>query len=322
MAGAVRFPAVTRRDLREATVDSLREKLARHLDVDRGRLFLTHGATEGNALVTFYVARETRRKRGAVGRYRVWWPEYPPLWESAEAAGLRIQSGSGPVDLAVASNPRNPEGIRWTVPKLEERTHRAVSLLVDETFREFTIVPSVAHLDRHGWWATGTFTKAYGGDRLRVGWIVAPSGEVERFRRWHELLTDGIPTASLAGAWRCLSECDRILREVHRRFERNREILGRFRPDAASIAAPVYLDRVEGVDSRRLARKALRSSILVAPGAYFGASDGLRICLTRPQFSTDFAAYLRFREPRHRGVPPESPSGAQTALRRPSLAGR
>jgi histidinol-phosphate/aromatic aminotransferase/cobyric acid decarboxylase-like protein len=213
----------------------------------------------------------------------------------------------------VVSNPRNPEGWLWDRPVMESRAEPHRSILIDETFREFTEAPSLAAAGHPGWWCTGTFTKVYGGDAIRVGWVVAPPEAAEGFQRWHNLLGDSIAPPSLAGALGCLDESARILREVRARFTRYRALLARHRPEAAQLAAPVYFDRTKGVDTRRLAQRALRHSILVAPGAYFGDPGGVRICLTRRRFPDDFEAYLRFRNAESRSR--SRPRPVQTALR-------
>ncbi|EQD48288.1 histidinol-phosphate aminotransferase [mine drainage metagenome] len=290
------------------------------LGVDPRRVFLTHGATEGNALALFHIAGSERRHRGSVGRVRAWMPEYLPLWESALAVGFRPAPSRGPAAFAVVSNPRNPEGRLWNRREAETRLagHRAV--LIDETFREFTSAPSLAETGHRGWWCTGTFTKVYGGDALRVGWVVSPPEESEAFRRWHALVADPVPPLSLAGAIACLDQRDRLLREVRDLWEWNRTVLARHRPDASALAAPVYFDRTPGIDTLRLARRAVRRSILVAPGTYFGDPGGVRICLTRRRFPTDFEAYLRFRK--SEGDAPPRPSPVQTALRPSTLRRR
>ncbi|MHB1434828.1 MAG: aminotransferase class I/II-fold pyridoxal phosphate-dependent enzyme [Thermoplasmata archaeon] len=317
MAGTVRLPKVSSRDVDRATTPILRERIGALLGVDPPRVFLTHGATEGNSLTLFYLARSGRWERGSAGRVRAWMPEYLPLWEAARAAGFRPASARGTARLAVVSNPRNPEGALWGRREMESRTDGVRAVLIDETFREFTEAPSLAALGRRGWWCTGTFTKVYGGDALRVGWVVTPPEEAERFRRWHALLTDSIAPGSLAGAIGCLDERDRLLREVRGRLGRYRSLLVRHRPEAVGLAAPVFFDRMPGVDTLRLALQALQRSILVAPGAYFGDPGGVRICLTRRQFPADFAAYLRFREAEPRGRSRVRP--VQTALRRTAL---
>ncbi len=320
MVGVVRPPRPSRREIDRATTSTLRERLGELLGIDPSRIYLTHGATEGNALVLAYLARTGRRARGSPGRVRAWMPEYVPLWEAALASGFSAGPARGPAAVAVVSNPRNPEGGLWERREMEARTDGDRAVLIDETFREFTEAPSLAAPGHRGWWCTGTFTKAYGGDALRVGWIVSPPEEAERFRRWHTLLTDSVGPASLAGAIGCLEARDRLLGEARSRLDRYRPLLARHRPEAAGLAAPVFFDRTPGVDARRLAVRALRRSILVAPGVYFGDPGGVRICLTRPQFPADFAAYLRFRDDETGRR--SDPRPVQTALRAPSLRPR
>lgn len=291
MAGAIRRPAPSPELLRTADPAQLRTELADLLGVAPDRLFLTHGATESNAWVTLYVARAIGHRAGS---FRIAYPEYPPLFDGPRAAGFAIVPGEGPCDLAVVSQPRNPEGDEWGPERLFAWADGARHLLVDETFREFGDRPSFSTADRPRLWTTGSFTKFYAGDDLRVGFVVAPEEERTHFDRFVGLFADGLPTASVAGALAALRHRTRLRTEIGAILGANRRALLRAFPGTAPPVGPVWFDRT-GARSTDLAHRLLEASVLVCPGSYFGEPGGTRICLTRRTFPVDLAAYLAVR---------------------------
>ncbi|HLM90708.1 MAG TPA: pyridoxal phosphate-dependent aminotransferase [Thermoplasmata archaeon] len=314
MVGVIEPPRPTPRQLRRRTADEwtdeLRRVLADHLRVDPSRLFLTHGASEANSWVMFFTAREAR---SGSHRCRVQLPEYPPLLEVARLAGFRPHPSPGRVPLALVSLPRNPEGVGWTSQDLSEWADGARTLLVDETFREFSGRPSRAEAGDRGVWTTGSFTKFYGADSLRVGFAVAPPEAAEEFGRFHAAVADDLPPASAAAAVDLLNHWGPISRRVRSLFDRNRTALRRALPAVPSLDAPVYFDRDPNGDGDRLANRCLRASVLVCPGSLFGAPEGVRICLTRPTFPADLEAYLEVRGGADR---PATAAGATARARR------
>ncbi len=296
MVGVVPSPAITPSQIARKTADEWNEELhtavAEHLRVDRGRVFLTHGASEANAWVLFFLAG---RGRGGPRTCRVHLPEYPPLVSLAELAGLRPVETEGPAAVALLSLPRNPEGVGWTSGELAKWTDGARSVVLDETFREFAGRPSHSEAGAPSLWTTGTFTKFFGGDAVRVGYAVAPPEQVEAFHRLHSIALDDIPPHSAAAALALLADRESIARRVRALFERNRTTLRRALPAVPSIDAPVYLDRAPDGDGDALSQRCLQASVLVVPGAYFGEPAGVRICLTRPTFRRDLARYLAVR---------------------------
>jgi aspartate/methionine/tyrosine aminotransferase len=167
---------------------------------------------------------------------------------------------------------------------------------VDETFREFAGTRSFLGTDHPRLWVTGSFTKFYAGDPLRVGFLVAPIELSREYARFHGLVTNSLAPYSVAGATRALRDREKIRRRV----------LGILRPNIAAAHAalprvlppdgPVVFDRPEtGEHGTALARRALWSSVLVCPGSFFGDPSGVRLCLTRKSFPKDLAAYLAVR---------------------------
>jgi histidinol-phosphate/aromatic aminotransferase/cobyric acid decarboxylase-like protein len=293
MRGTVRHPLPTAAEVRSASEPELRRRLASLVGVAPARLFLTHGASEANALVVAFVTREPDRGPRAC---RVRFPEYPPLYDLARTHGYRVVDRAGPVALAVASQPRNPEGDLWSPDRLNEFARAARATVIDETFREFTSADSIQRLGIRGVWSTGTFTKAYGADDLRVGYVVVPEGREEAFARFHGLVTDEIAEWSVAAALVTLDARDRILAAARRIFERNRDAWSRVRSGGPTLAAPVAFDDPVPGGGDRLARRCLAASVLVCPGSLLGRPSGVRVCLTRRSFPQDVAEYVRVRD--------------------------
>ena len=297
MRGAIRHPTASPAEVRSADPEVLRRECAESLDVDPGRLFLTHGASEANAAILWFLARRYRDRRLSC---RVAIPEYPPLFGVARWAGFEVSGDRAAATIAVVSQPRNPEGDLWTRDRLESWAEGTRSLLVDETFREFAHRPSVARDRRPGVWATGTLTKFFAGDDLRVGFVVAPEEERSRYAPFHGMVFDELPPASVAGALVTLRAREPIRRKVDRLMERNRAAFGKAFPRFPPPQAPVHFDRDVVPDGDSFAKRCLRASVLVCPGSFFGDRSGVRIGLTRPSFPEDLAAYLRVRDASHR----------------------
>lgn len=272
-------------------LEQLREALARTLGVRPARLLLTHGATEANSWVVHYVRRFGPRTHAA----RVETPEYPSLTDLLGLAGFRVARPRRPATFAALSQPRNPEGDLWPWPRLERWAQGTSHLLVDETFREFSDARSLATRGTPGLWTTGTFTKVYGADRLRVGFAVAPPEEADRFERYVGVLADEVAPATAAAALELLRRRRSILRTVRSIVDANRAYLARVEPSVPIPDGPVLFDRSSG-DGDRLARACLARSVLVGPGRFFGDRRGVRIGLTRRTFPADFDAYRTVRD--------------------------
>lgn len=323
MHGSVRLPPPSRLRFDRSVLGELREELGRHLGVAEDRLALTHGATEANSWVAVYLGRDPSGRGPAVGR--VCLPEYPSLVDLLGAVGLPAGEARGPARLAAVSRPRNPEGDLWTQARLFDWAEGARHLLVDETFREFTDEPSVAVPGRPGVWATGTFTKFYGADHLRVGWAVAPPEEADRFARFVGVVSDELSPASAAGAVHLLTDGKQVRRDVRGLVRRNAAYLRRADRSFRPPAGPVVFDRTVE-DGDRLADRCWDSSVLVCPGRFFGDPRGVRLGLTRRTFPVDLDAYLSVRKELEGATPDGTvrPTGARPhrAEGNPRAAGR
>ncbi len=273
----------------------LRRELAAIHRVPVSTVFLTHGATEATTLVLFYLARALRPHRRTL-RCAVACPEYPPIPGTARWAGFQVVGPRADADVAALSQPNNPTGRLWGEAELERAAEGRSAILVDETFREFTRAATWAGRPSSRVWVVGSFTKLYGGDDLRVGYIIPPRDAAESFEPFHGLLLDELPPASVAGARALIRDRDRILPDVRARVRRNAEALEEHLPGLAQDGAPVVFDRPRRTPTEGLGRAALRAGVLVAPGHFFGDPSGVRLGISRPTFPEDLRAYLRVRE--------------------------
>lgn len=279
-----------------STPERLRTLLATMHAVEPGELFLTHGAHEANHLALAFLAGKARRK-GNVLEVRVDPPEYPPLFDIISATGSHRAVRPEDGDVWLLSNPNNPTGHLRSAREVEAARGRASIVLVDEAYREFTAVPSLAGTERERVWVTGTFTKVYGADEIRVGWSIPPRSFTAEYGRFHPLAADKVGKHSVDSAVAILAARPRVLREVRDVFERNRKALRRKVPEAGDLAAPVWFDRGgRGLPGDRLQAAALRRSVLVCSGTFFGDPRGVRVCLTRRSFANDLAHYLAVRQ--------------------------
>ena len=83
--------------------------------------------------------------------------------------------------LLVLTQPNNPTGAALDPAAIERAS---ASLLLDESFVEFTGLPSAA--GRRGLWVLRSLTKFYALPGLRIGALIGPSEEVERLRPLRE----------------------------------------------------------------------------------------------------------------------------------------
>jgi len=295
MRGSIPPPRWPGRRPPPGIVEELGPELARYLAVSPARLFVSHGASEANAWVLGFLARELPREgRARVARVR--YPEYPPLFDTARALGFAVQEGTAGSGVAIASRPRNPEGDLWSPDVLAGFADGARHLLVDETFREFAQVPSLAREGRARLWTTGSFTKFFGADEVRVGFAVAPPESCERFGRYVGLVSDEVSPSSAAVALRLLRDLETVRSVVRSVVDRNLRALATGLPGVRPPVAPLYFDRLRRGTGRRLAERCLGASVLVCPGSYFGDPRGVRLCLTRRDFPRALGAYLDVRD--------------------------
>jgi histidinol-phosphate/aromatic aminotransferase/cobyric acid decarboxylase-like protein len=276
---------------------ALREELGKAWGLSPSRVFLTHGATEADSLALLHIDREVRSQKGRAPVLRVTAPEYPVLGDVARKLGYLSIDAPAPADVAVLSDPNNPTGMARSRESLAEFRNGTQRALIDQTFRDF--LPRSARVlpAEPGLWVAGSFTKAFGADGYRIGFVAPPEEEVDAFGAFHSLVLDGLPDASVSAARALIAHRSEIHREGRALFQRNLAYLRRRVRGVPRLDVPLWFDRGDhGLDGDGLGAEATARGVLVCPGSLFGDRTGVRVCLTRKTFPNALDAYLPVRD--------------------------
>ncbi|MFW5947312.1 MAG: aminotransferase class I/II-fold pyridoxal phosphate-dependent enzyme [Gemmatimonadota bacterium] len=284
----------------------LRERIAALYGSTAEQVVVTNGSAEAN----FLVAWEVVEPGDAVA---VLTPTYGQLPGLAAALGARVRPiplredrGWQPdpteardlIDegtrLVVVTNPQNPTGVRLddtsitAVLSAAERVGAWV--LADEVYagaeRDGVETPSLfGRYERV--MATGSLSKAYGLQGLRIGWVVAPPDLAEPLwaRKDYTTISPGLLTDTLAALAlradvrpRLLERTREIIRTGVAVVERWIDDVGHFRlagHDAGGVCFPSYDLAIASLElAERLRRE---QDVLVVPGAHFGSGRYLRL---------------------------------------------
>jgi aspartate/methionine/tyrosine aminotransferase len=147
-------------------------------------------------------------------------------------------------------------------------------LLVDEVYAPYTTDPTegafggvtAAGIDDAV--VTSSLTKFFGLGGLRIGWIVADTGFVDRARR-------------------ALYNREDLARRSRELLAKNADHLATFVADRPDVTGPVYGDNTyafleyDGADGDAVAAAAEKRDLLVVPGRFFDDPDRFRVSLGR-----------------------------------------
>ena len=149
----------------EPYADTLRDVLAQHWDVDPARVLLGNGATD----LIHFVARclPGLRVNLAVPTFS----EFHRAWP--EAALISAKEPWPDEGFLALTNPVNPTGQVIDVP-----VHRSGPTLVDESFLDFTDLPSCSRAT----FRLRSLTKFYALPGLRIGALIGPADLMEQWR--------------------------------------------------------------------------------------------------------------------------------------------
>jgi threonine-phosphate decarboxylase len=191
---------------------ALRRALAELWNVDEAQILLGNGATE----LLHWFARVVPHDRVtlAVPVFSEFHRAYPNA-RCAQAADPSRWPNDG---LLVLTQPNNPTGAALNPAAVDSA---AASLLIDESFLEFTGLPSTA--GRAGVWVLRSLTKFYALPGLRVGALIGPREEVDRLRALREpwqvnVLAEAAALAALADVHHARRTLD-FVREERRYLE-------------------------------------------------------------------------------------------------------
>jgi len=288
----------------------LREEIAAlYHPADAGNVLVTVGASQANSLIC-----STLLEPG--DQVIVISPGYRQVWGLARNMGCLVRElqlrpedhwrldldaleklARPKTKMIAVVNPNNPTGTVLTenemrgVVEICEKT--GAWLHADEVYRETEQIggPTPSFWGRYdNVIVTNSLSKAYGLAGLRIGWALAPYSMIEALWRRHEyaVIAAAGPSMMLAeialnGAKRlALIQRQKDLTSEGRRILADwvREQKGRFSweaPPATSIAfvrSHLSLSSVELADYIRK-----KVSVLVAPGAYLGTENYLRIAV-------------------------------------------
>ncbi|MGC8568582.1 MAG: pyridoxal phosphate-dependent aminotransferase [Nitrososphaeria archaeon] len=257
----------------------LRELIAEISGEEPERVVVTHGATEA-----MNYALAALRRLG-ISEFAHTIPEYELIFKAPALYGMKRGEGGA----FIASNPNNPTGTLVDPP---EGFRYCV---IDETFMQF-----VMDLDevRYGCDAfrINTMTKFYGGDEIRVGWVIAPDRSTARMMEdMRGILFDPVSRHSMCIAGRVLQNNEKIKAAVREKQRRRLSALlssmGELkfymnRTPLPGTVAFVDYSSYTNLDDLQVAEWAYsRKSVSVVPGRLFGAKGPyFRITYTRPGF--------------------------------------
>jgi threonine-phosphate decarboxylase len=188
---------------------TLRRALAELWNVEEAQILLGNGATE----LLHWFARVVPQDRVtlAVPVFSEFHRAYPNA-RCAPAADPSHWPGEG---LLVLTQPNNPTGAALDDAAIGAAT---ASLLIDESFLEFTGLPSAA--GRRGVWVLRSLTKFYALPGLRVGALIGPRDQVDRLRALREpwqvnVLAEAAALAALADIDHARRTLDFVREERH-----------------------------------------------------------------------------------------------------------
>jgi len=276
-------------------------------------VLVTVGAIEAN-----YLAVNTLMSAG--DRIAVMSPNYLQIWGIARNLDLDVseffldretgwrldidslESAADGAKLIAVCHPNNPTGHALSEEEMSAVVRVAKQndawLLSDEVYAGAERVGDKQTPSLYGRYekviAMGSMSKAYGLPGLRVGWAVAPEELIEEIWARHEYVAISAAMLSNKLAALALSPearpriIDRTRRLIRRGFpvleqwaDENSGLVSMTPPDAGAIAFVKYsadIGSEELVD--RLRRE---KSVLIAPGAHFGAEGHVRISFGLPE---------------------------------------
>jgi aspartate/methionine/tyrosine aminotransferase len=292
--------------------EALRERIAAlYSGAGPEQVVVTNGSAEANFLAAWLLVRPG-------DTVAVLTPTYMQLPGLADGLGARVrqiplreelgwQPDPGDVArciddgtrLVVVTNPQNPTGFR-----LDETSVAAVLgaaerigawVVSDEVYagaeREGPETRSLfGHYERVI--ATGSLSKAYGLQGLRVGWVLAPADLAEEL--WGRkdyttispgLLTDTLATLALAEDVRprLIERTRTIIRHAYEIVERWVDDVGCFQLVGHEAGAVCYPSYDLPIGSAELADRLRREKdVLVVPGAHFDMGKYIRVSLGVP----------------------------------------
>ena len=201
--------------------------------------------------------------------------------------------------LIALCNPNNPTGATLTADELDRISAIAARngawILADEIYQSSELAPGLSTGETPTAWGryervvvTNSLSKAYGLPGLRLGWIVAPPEEIQRFWELHDYtsiapaaLSDHLAVKVLAPDRRA-----RLLERTRAHLKANYAVCAEWveansafvRHIPPRAGAMLFVKYEHPIDSIELAERFLREkSLLLVPGSHYGMDRWLRI---------------------------------------------
>ncbi len=252
--------------------------------VNENRIVITHGATEALSLVLFHLRH--------LKYFNVNFPEYEPIYK------LPLMLGYEPGNsINLYSMLNNPTG---SMPEIKDKNN-----IIDETFLEFD--RELSFSVNYDGYIINTFTKVFGGDDLRLGYIICPDKQNARdINGYKGLLTEPVSKINTSIGHYILKDHDSILEYVRNIVGENNKALFKnmshlkFYKNIRPLRSPVsFIDYsyYSQEDSMEFSEKLYRAGFTLVPGKFFGVEGTyLRVCMTRPNFPESFSKFMEFIE--------------------------
>ena len=270
--------------------EELVNKLSKRYSVDPDNVIPTVGGTEA-----IYIAIMSLKSR----RVLVHSPEYEPFFRMAQLAGKEIFTrgiiaGALPAnfDGAVAfTTPNNPTGVK--VDPAQYSDFREI--FIDETFAHYTLSDKLPPNDFNVTFA-GTMSKLFGASETRVGWLISSSANIERYKKFSDLTTNGTSAYSMYVSSLILGQESRIAEMNRSMIRENAKLVSEFLEESnlsaklSTETAFCFPEYSMKIDSVSLCTRIFEDSgVLLVPGAYFGEEGRFRLCFTSDKPSLEQA---------------------------------
>ncbi|MDP8011304.1 MAG: pyridoxal phosphate-dependent aminotransferase [Thermoplasmata archaeon] len=267
--------------------NNLKEIIANLNNDSKENVVITHGATEALFLVLYHLKEHGSRK------FSVERPEYEPLFKDPPALGYE-ESNKG---VFIFSNTNNPTGVELKIKEFYD------AYVVDDTFLQFSKDLDSARYPENTY-RINTFTKFYGGDEVRIGYIIAPSKDLaERINYLKGIFTEQVSKFNICVAESILKDNDEIKKFVRNEMKRNLSFLKKnmgglkfYKNVEPEVGTVTFLDYsyYTSMDSRSVAEYLFKNQISIVPAEFFGVNGPyLRVCYTRENFQESFVELIK-----------------------------
>lgn len=289
----------------EQGLDALRALLAKRYGVTPSRILITSGATMG----IFVACAATIERNDEV---IIESPNYEPLyriplqfgaaikmverrfdrgWQiDLEELERRVSRGTRAICLTNVHNPSgvatNPEKVR-TLGQIARSC--GATVIVSEVYLDNAFQPGHKPAATYGdhMVSLGSLSKVYGISSLRIGWVVASEGLIERAKLIQDYIIGGMPGATQSIALAALNRSDALVGRCRTIVQTNirhmaewvkkREDVAWVEPEGGTICMLKLPPHVDSLTLANLLRE--KYSTLVVPGDFFWTRGFIRLSL-------------------------------------------